>query len=1316
MDSRGKAIVFAAAFVLLLASGIRLSGATGGLNCAINATCSSPSIPVVYLKNDTGGYWNAHIQNVSVGTYPYSICCNASTGSLGYDCAEATVLKLYAATNAHAQRGNYTGPGSVYTVSACLSATPGTAECVWGDSCGSDYECLGSMASSEAGDENKTNAHVGPCQEYQTKICCRVQDTVPPDIWFTSPSINGSTTSNNWIFVNVSANENLNACLLDWYNGTWQNVSMAVQGSYCYKNMTSLQGGSYYFHAYGNDAAGNWNVTEDREARVTTYVCENCSDCSNKIAKASSGDTIQLNTSLANQNVSGTCISFGGKDNLTFDCLGNTIDGDDTDLDYGIWLNQTGDGSNNNTIRNCVVTDFAYGLYLQSSSSNALTNITANSNSESGLGLLSSSGNGLTNIVSNENLFYGLYLGYSSNNTLQNIIANSNSNYGLIIQVGSNNTLRSVNITTNASASQGGLFAVGSPSYRNDIDNTVMVDGKPVQYFDGQHKACPDDQVLDYNNTYSQVAFVACNNVTLNATGITDAVYLFYTNNSKVYNVNSSYNYYGLLLWFSSNNSLSNITASYNLWRGLYLESSSNNALTNIIAGSNSDEGLLLSSSSNNTLSNITANSNTGYGLYLSSSSNYNTLQNVTASSNSYGIYLLGLFEYNTINDSRIENNTNYGIYLESFDPEYPRWNTFYNNFLNNTVNLYSDSANNLNYWNVSMDCTKTSIIGGPCIGGNYWTNSSATGFSDMCTDGNGDGICDANYTAATNNTDYLPLSEKPPQLIFTSPTLSNLSVTGNNWIYVNVSANQTLNWCTLNWYNGTWQNVSAAATGRYCYVNMTGLASGSYYFRVYGNDTLGKMNVTEDRQVTFLPMQVQNTRLISPSLLVARNNETMNSTTFVKYTQGENAVYMANITSEVPWDFGAPSAGDVRVYFVDYAPYGRRDITGNASVDIQVVDQSGTLPTLVMVNISSLWLTAAGGNMSVNDSIEVFYLMTSSRMEPNEYRSVYTNSTLKDNLSQTGSSSIMSRINSSEVVLRGDKRIWIPDLSNPQLLSGEIAIKAIGGPVSGILLSDYLPQGAELTGLNVTYYNQTMGSTLQLVNGSDYYVAEPVPDTLPDGTYVDVYYYNFSYKYTNWDGNLYDNDSITITYNVSVLGGGQWVLPAIIAGWDPTYKKSIVTETSGTVNVPLFDVAVDLITKTVPAGGVVKAVLKMLNVGGPRARVDVAATYAVKTAKGEVVTEATDTFAVTDQKEMELGLEIPKETPSGRYNFEVLATYVGREAISARAFDVVAAQPLEGGTGLGQGQNFIFCIAGAIIVIVLIAASIFRRRRHIEN
>ena len=511
---------------------------------------------------------------------------------------------------------------------------------------------------------------------------------------------------------------------------------------------------------------------------ATTYNCTNCSNCTAVIAAASSGDIVQLNTSINNY-TGGTCIDFNGTDDIIFDCLGNTIDGDNSGVDTGIYLSQTGgDGTDNSTIRNCSITEFYYGVYFVTSSNNTLTNIIVNNNS------------------------YGLRLNGGSNNSiLSNITANNNSKLGVFLQSSSNNTL--INITITTYDNQGGLRVHGAPSYGNNVTNTVTVNTKLVQYFDGYYKSCPDNQTLDYNNTYSQIAFVGCDNITLYATTILDAVQLHYTNNSKIYNINSSNNEYGLYLYYSNNNTVTNITTNSNSQNGLYIAYSSNNSFVNITSNSNDMYGIDVSSSNNNTFNNITTNSNVNngfrfysssnnilnnifanyndvYGLRLDSSDNNtftniivnnntnsgiyfyydsnNTLTNITARSNvQYGIHIRGDSEYNVINNSNIGNNTNYGIYFQDHSLTYPQYNHIYNNFFNNTVNYYN-STNSTNYFNTTLT-SETNIMEGPSIGGNYWAYPNGTGFSENCTDSEPDGICDSSYSLDGDNYDYLPLT-----------------------------------------------------------------------------------------------------------------------------------------------------------------------------------------------------------------------------------------------------------------------------------------------------------------------------------------------------------------------------------------------------------------------------------------------------------------------------------------------------------------------------------------------------------------------------
>ncbi|MCX6814648.1 MAG: MopE-related protein, partial [Candidatus Aenigmarchaeota archaeon] len=97
-------------------------------------------------------------------------------------------------------------------------------------------------------------------------------DATPPTPSILTPA-NNTQTNQTWIFINVSANEPLSSCLLNWNNGTFSsNESMTVQGSYCYLNKTSLTNITYSFRAYANDTSNNWNSTEIRYLTVNFTV------------------------------------------------------------------------------------------------------------------------------------------------------------------------------------------------------------------------------------------------------------------------------------------------------------------------------------------------------------------------------------------------------------------------------------------------------------------------------------------------------------------------------------------------------------------------------------------------------------------------------------------------------------------------------------------------------------------------------------------------------------------------------------------------------------------------------------------------------------------------------------------------------------------------------------------------------------------------------------------------------------------------------------------------------------------------------------
>ncbi len=438
---------------------------------------------------------------------------------------------------------------------------------------------------------------------------------------------------------------------------------------------------------------------------AVTYNCTDCTNCTNTIGNASAGDIVRLNESIAD--ASATCIQFDGKDDITFDCLGNTIGGDVAfHMDYGIRLLNTNGGSNANNITNCNVTGFFYGIQLYSSDNNIITNSTFSGNSY-GIHLNMGTDNSIfANITSNNNALNGLYLIQSKNNSFTNITIKENIQYDLY--------LSGIDVCQNN-------FSNIQGSGDRDIEfynYTTTIEHKTVS----QLVLCEAD-----GSTINNVTIVGSDTLGNNA------LYSYKTDNLIISNINSSDNYDGIRLSDGDNNTLINITLNNNAYIGLYLERTHNNSITN-----------------------LTANDNTQQGIYVYSSIN-NTFINGTANRNKDGIKFDFDSQNNTVSNFYLEGNSVYGIYFLDSGENKPEYNLLYNNVFNNTDN-YHNSTVLTNYFNTT-ETVGTNIIGGPTIGGNYWTNSSGTGFSDTCTETNGDGICDSTYSLDGLNYDYLPLT-----------------------------------------------------------------------------------------------------------------------------------------------------------------------------------------------------------------------------------------------------------------------------------------------------------------------------------------------------------------------------------------------------------------------------------------------------------------------------------------------------------------------------------------------------------------------------
>ncbi|MCP3686389.1 MAG: hypothetical protein GY861_27410 [bacterium] len=153
------------------------------------------------------------------------------------------------------------------------------------------------------------------------------------------------------------------------------------------------------------------------------------------------------------------------------------------------------------------------------------------------------------------------------------------------------------------------------------------------------------------------------------------------------------------------------------------------------------------------TISGSASETNNGLVALYTDSSEFT---NIVSSDNYMGM-LLRSSHFNEISDSVFSGNF-YGMYFEQscFN------NSIYNNhFKNDNFNMITDETTSANYLNTTRQEGDRIYSEGTEIGGNYWSNSAATGYSDTCDDLDTDGFCDDPYTALEGNTDYLPLSDE---------------------------------------------------------------------------------------------------------------------------------------------------------------------------------------------------------------------------------------------------------------------------------------------------------------------------------------------------------------------------------------------------------------------------------------------------------------------------------------------------------------------------------------------------------------------------
>jgi len=516
------------------------------------------------------------------------------------------------------------------------------------------------------------------------------------------------------------------------------------------------------------------------------------------------------------------------RDNIVVDGAGHTIEG--TNGFRGVDLtNRT-----NITLKNLNIRNFDVGIFLQSSSNNTITGNNITGNNRYGIYSYGSLNNTITgnNITGNKEC--GIALGYSSSNIVSgNVFVND----GLVLGYSSSNIV-SGNVFVND-----GLIVLYS--YGNVVKNNT-VNGKPLVYLEG---------VSGYTVTgeAGQVVLVNCTNIRVEGLTITNtdvAIELWMTKNTIITNNTITNNRYGIYSYGSLNNTITGNNIIGNNRIGIYLWRSPISTITgNNIIGNNGI-GIYLWTSPTSTITGNNIIGNNGDGLVLEGGPHSKIAGNNITGNSKRGIYLDMTF-YNTIRDNYIGNN-GIGIYLwESSN------NTIYNNVFVNDVNAVVEGGG-VNYWNIEKTLG-TNIVGGPYLGGNYWS-----GFSEICLDTDGDSICDQPYVIDENNVDYYPLALPRAQrsylfVVDTSGSVWYRVFDGENWGDWVPLRGIVLDAPSVAYYNGTtyiavrgedgsiWYGYINTATGEFSgWIPISGIAldapsvasyDGKVYIAVRGED-----------------------------------------------------------------------------------------------------------------------------------------------------------------------------------------------------------------------------------------------------------------------------------------------------------------------------------------------------------------------------------------------------------------------------------------------------------------------------------------------
>ncbi len=344
-----------------------------------------------------------------------------------------------------------------------------------------------------------------------------------PSITYNDPLSDNTTTTYNWVYVNITSNETLNQSILEWGNASGlNNISMfnaSLDNLTWFVNMTGLLAGAYNYTVFAQNTFSEWNQSAVRF--VTVSAISACQDIT-------VGNVNYI--LIQNVNSSGTCFNILA-DNVTIDGVGYTINYSQSETGYAV---NNSLGYNRTTIKNLNI--------VQGNSS------VSNAYAISALGMINGTitNNTLQTSGSNSDVLRLVNTSYTtiSNNT---ITTSGDSGYGIAFDSSNSSTLSNNNIMT-SNTSAYGIYILSS--YSNNITGGSIISTKSAAYY---------FESADTNNNFRNTNFTSIRNISF-----ADTTSYFNYNNETNGNIWLKTNVSGITTLNRTLTTWSNITMQWN--------------------------------------------------------------------------------------------------------------------------------------------------------------------------------------------------------------------------------------------------------------------------------------------------------------------------------------------------------------------------------------------------------------------------------------------------------------------------------------------------------------------------------------------------------------------------------------------------------------------------------------------------------------------------------------------------------------------------------------------------------------------------------